>query len=555
MRKSISSKRVRGGAVPTRRAMSLRSSGRRSMGHRSSSRRSASASMSKKMLIVSKYMTLLNKLAETKAIKKNDAVAGYILVPFVDSYSDTIKYSRTVSQYQSRRRTGGAGPARAASIADEPEAYTPSEQDLIDLLTRHGRAVLGVHGPCWWHRINHYERLQFMRRCNPEIAAQLRRNTVVDFLCSLPEARGSRTHVEACMQAANDNQNLAFRYLEHGIPARAAAASVSRPPPVALSLPPECVGQVYVSRRARFEYANPGELDRAMDYFAGQYQSYCQLVHKTVPGGLTGAQLTGIVREALGNASALDPTTEQFRIPARFESPDTRLTFCEYAAILFFTRDHSRKPFSSYLMMNSTMNYLAVKDLSAVEYVQRIRHPFVMLFYFALYKCPRIRDIKRTGLIPVGMRYLHRFMTIDAGFFQNYRSLPVANLVTFYCFQSFSFTLSYNNVDSFTTYSQNRDHLVLLRIEINDATSARLMAHFSDLIYENEAVVTPCVPYTVVGVQEFPTSAGFQQEITAGSGYTHLHEFSNRFRGFLVVTIREEKYRESMSGRADVLRG
>ena len=133
MRKKISSsstrrKRVRGGAVMMRRSSSPRSSSRRSMG-----RRSASASMSKKMLSVSKYVTILNKLVKSKAIKKDDLVAGYLLVPFVNSYSDTTKYSRS-SQSGQRIVTvrGGAGPARAASIADEPESQRLQEQDLID---------------------------------------------------------------------------------------------------------------------------------------------------------------------------------------------------------------------------------------------------------------------------------------------------------------------------------------------------------------------------------------------------------------------------------------
>jgi hypothetical protein len=518
--------------------------------------------MSKKMLSVSKYVTILNKLVESNAIKKNDPLVGYLLVPFVDSYSDTTKYSRSS---QSGRRIvtvrGGAGPARAASIADEPESQTLQERDLVDLLTRHGRAVLGVHGPCWWHRINHYERLQFMRRCNPERGAQLRRNAVIDFLCSLQsKGPGSRPHAEACMQAADDNQDLALRYLEHGIPARAAAASASRPPRVALTLPPECVGQVYVGRGASFEYTNPpGELERAMDYFAAQYQSYCQLADNAVPGGLTGTQLTRIIRDAFDRASDLDTATEQFRVPAHFDSPDTRLTFCEYAAIFFFTRV-SGSQFSSYLLLNSTMNHSTVKDLAAAEYVQRIRHPFVMLFYFALYKCPRIRDIRqRAGLLPAGMRHLHRFMPVTAEFFQTYRALPVQSLVTFYCFQSFSFTLAYQNIQPFTEPDprQNKFHVVLLRIEINDATSARLMSHFSELIAENEAVVTPCVPYTVVDVQEFQGTdqAGFKREIRNGSGYDYQFPFDDQVRGFLVVTIREEKYRESMSGRAEVLRG
>jgi len=548
--------------------MTRRSSGRRSMGHLSSNRsssrlstgrRSASASMSKKIVSVSKYVTILNKLVKSKAIKKDDPLAGYILVPFVDSYGDTTKYSRAVSQSQSRRRTGGAGPARAASITDEPESQTPQERDLVDLLTRHGRAVLGLHGPCWWHRINHYERLLSMRRCNPERGAQLRRNAVIDFLCSLPESHGSRPHAEACMQAADDNQDLALRYLEHGIPARAAAASASRPPRVALTLtlPPECVGQVYVSRGASFEYTNPPvELERAMNYFAAQYQSYCQLVNKTVPGGLTGAALTKFVSDALGIASGLNPA-EQFRIPAHFDSPDTRLTFCEYAAIFFFTRD-SESAFSSYLLLNTTMNHASVKDLAAAEYVQRIRHPFVMLFYLALYKCPRIRDIRRANLTPPGMIHLHRFMVVDAEFFQSYRGLPLQSLVTFYCFQSFSFALG-PNIGPFTNPvpQYNKFYVVLLRIEINDATSARMMSHFSEIMHENEAIVTPCVPYTVVSVQEFQGTdqPGFKQEILAGSGFDYQRPFDDRIRGFLVVTIREEKYRVSMRGQIDALRG
>lgn len=526
-------KRARGGAVMTRRSSgrqsmghlssSRRSSSRRSMGHLSSSRRSASASMSKKMLSVSKYVTILNKLVQSKAIKKDDPLAGYILVPFVDSYGDRTKYSRASQSGRHVTVVGGAGagPARAASIADEPEHERMLEEDIAELLRRHGRSLLGVHGPCWWHRINHYERLCFVRKCR------------------------------------------AYRFPRTSIPGSspaAASASASRPPVAALTFPPECVGQVYISPGARFEYTNPpGELARAMGYFAAQYQSYCPLVHKTVPGGLTGVALTRIVSDALGNASRRlpPPTTEQFRVPAHFDSPDTRLTFCEYAAIFFFTRDRN-SAFSSYLLLNNTMNYASVKDLAAFEYVQRIRHPFIMLFYFALYKCPRIRDIRRANLTPPGMRHLHRFMVVDADFFQKYRGLPLQSLVTFYCFQSFSFILGLN-IGPFTNPVPEDDkfHVILLRIEINDATSARLMSHFSDLIDENEAIVTPCVPYTVVSVQDFQGTDqdGFKHEILAGSGFDYQHPFDARIRGFLVVTIREEKYRESMTGRSQVLRG
>jgi hypothetical protein len=296
-----------------------------------------------------------------------------------------------------------------------------------------------------------------------------------------------------------------------------------------------------------------------MDYFAAQYQSYCQLVHRDVPDRLT-VDLEGIVSDALGNASRLHPapTTEQFRVPAHFDSPDTRLTFCEYAAIFFFTRI-SESQFSSYSLLNNTIDYRSVKDLSAAEYVQRIRHPFVMLFYFALYKCPRVRDIRRANLTPPGMRHLHRFMPVTAEFFQTYRDLPLQSLVTFYCFQSFSFTLAYQNIQPFTIPVPEEDkfHVVLLRIEINDATSARLMSHFSELIAENEAVVTPCVPYTVVDVQEFQGTdqAGFRREIRNGSGFDYQHPFNDQVRGFLVVTIREEKYRVSMRGQIDARRG
>ena len=173
MRKKKSStnsrrKRVRGGAgaVPTRRAASQSSKSRSTPKTKTKSKSrsmstSTSASMSKKMLSVSKYVTILNKLFQSKAIKKNDPLAGYILVPFVDSYSGVnTKDSSAASQSQSRRRSaltvrGGASLRAAASIADEPEAAIPSENNILDLLLRHGRSVLGLHGPCWWHRINH----------------------------------------------------------------------------------------------------------------------------------------------------------------------------------------------------------------------------------------------------------------------------------------------------------------------------------------------------------------------------------------------------------------
>ena len=182
-----------------------------------------------------------------------------------------------------------------------------------------------------------------------------------------------------------------------------------------------------------------------------------------------------------------------------------------------------------------------------------------MLFYFALYKCPRIRDIQQAGLLPVGMRHLHRFMVVQEDVFRVYQNQPLQNLVTFYCFQSFSFTLAYENIGPFTNPvpHENKYYIVLLRIEITNTTSARLMSHFSELIHENEAIATPCVPYRVVGVQEFQAADqnGFKQEIRAGSGFDYAHPFDPQIRGFLVVTIREERYGESMTGRARALRG
>jgi hypothetical protein len=529
---SSRSKRVRGGAVMTR----------RSSGRLSSGRRSASESMSKKMLSVSKYVTILNKLAESKAIKKNDPLAGYILVPFVDSYQSG---RRAVTI---RTIRGGAGPARAASIADEPESQTLQERDLVDLLTRHGQAVLGFHGPCWWHRVSDYERLQFTRRCSiwPGISAYASSGiltSAVRLILGIPATKASRGSNSKASKASE---------------VRPASASVV-PRPSRSSFPPECVGQVYITQGMRFEYSNiPVELARSMNYFTEQYRSYCPLVGEAVPARLSGAELTRIISTAFQAASTLPATTEQFRLPARLESPHTRLTFCEYAAIFFFTRD-SRFPFSTYILLNNSMNYFAVRNITAAEYVQRIRHPFVMLFYFALYKCPRILDIRQAGLLPVGMRHLHRFMVVQEDVFRVYQSQPLQNLVTFYCFQSFSFTLAYQNIGPFTNPlpHENKYYIVLLRIEITNSTSARLMSHFSELIHENEAIATPCVPYRVVGVQEFQAADqnGFKQEIRAGSGFDYAHPFDPQIRGFLVVTIREETYRESMTGRARALRG
>lgn len=554
MRKKISSirrKRVRGG-VPTRRAISLRAMRLRSSSRRrrSTGRQSASASMSKKMLSVSKYVTILNKLAHSKALKKNDPIAGYILVPFVESYSDTD--TAKDSRAQSRRRKGGAGPARAASIADEPEAQTLQERDLFDLLTQHGQAVLGFHGPCWWHRISVYERILFLRKCNPfrGLSAYMRDKTFASRhlrlgIPAIKASRGSNSETSEAREASEASE--------------ARDASVVVPRQTRSSFPPECVGQVYISQGMRFEYSNvPVELAQSMNYFTAQYRSYCPLVGEAVPARLSGAELTRIMSTAFQTASTLPATTEQFRVPANFDSPHTRLSFCEYAAIFFFTRD-SGFPFSTYILLNNSMNYFAVRNITAAEYVQRIRHPFVMLFYFALYKCPRIRDIQQAGLLPVGMRHLHRFMVVQEDVFRVYQSQPLQNLVTFYCFQSFSFTLAYGNIGPFTNPvpHENKYYIVLLRIEITNSTSARLMSHFSELIHENEAIATPCLPYRVVGVQEFQAADqnGFKQEIRAGSGFDYAPPFDPQIRGFLVVTIREERYGESMTGRAQALRG
>jgi len=421
------------------------------------------------------------------------------------------------------------------------------------MLARYGGDQLTVHAPCWWHRINHLERMLSQERCRNEFPDA----RVQQAIAIMGDKGYERVQIERFLRAANGNIPLAFRYLRKtGIP----RGVVVPPDPV---LPPDCVGEVFIRRPNRgnppqfmFSSNHATELVRTMTYFAQQYVEYQGLTGHALREVPDGVILSQIISQSLQRKSAL--RIDQFRIPSLFDTleyPHTRLTFCEYAAILFFSRDEMQPgAYSTYTMLNSTMNFIVTGRLTSADYVRRIRHPFIMLFYSALYKCPRVRDILRIGEISPGMRYLHRFMVVNQRTYDLYKDQPLG-LISFYCFQSFSFRLARDNIFPFTNPTGDKDCIILLRVEINANTSARLMSHYSDLETENEAIALPCVPYQILEKQEFNDQQQFKTEIFNGSGFNYTDNFHPGIREYLIVTVSEQRYGVAMQGRSNPLFG
>jgi len=380
------------------------------------------------------------------------------------------------------------------------------------MLARYGGDQLTVHAPCWWHRINHLERMLSQERCRNEFPDA----RVQQAIAIMGDKGYERDQIERFLRAANGNIPLAFRYLRKtGIP----RGVVVPPDPV---LPPDCVGEVFIRRPNRgnppqfmFSSNHATELVRTMTYFAQQYVEY---------QGLTGHALR--------------------------EVPDGVIL-----SQIIFSRDEMQPgAYSTYTMLNSTMNFIVTGRLTSADYVRRIRHPFIMLFYSALYKCPRVRDILRIGEISPGMRYLHRFMVVNQRTYDLYKDQPLG-LISFYCFQSFSFRLARDNIFPFTNPTGDKDCIILLRVEINANTSARLMSHYSDLETENEAIALPCVPYQILEKQEFNDQQQFKTEIFNGSGFNYTDNFHPGIREYLIVTVSEQRYGVAMQGRSNPLFG
>ena len=187
--------------------------------------------------------------------------------------------------------------------------------------------------------------------------------------------------------------------------------------------------------------------------------------------------------------------------------------------------------------------------MTGQEYVGRISHGIVTVFFSALYKCPRVYEIFQRGLVPDGSQYLHRFITVPQAVFNTYAENVVGSRMTFYCFQSFSLNLSSANIQQFLNIHDDKTHVILLRIVINDRTTARYMSHLSEIETENEVLALPCVPYSVLSVDRLGSSAEFANYIRRQSGFdcgSHGVRIPPA-GGYLIVTLEENNFMETMN--------
>ena len=380
------------------------------------------------------------------------------------------------------------------TIVDVPDVdnvnLIQTQSDLDRALRAFGHQQVGDHAPCWWHNVDVFNRDVLIRYCQDPKNQQR------------PECRGRiRADVNGISLTASGSQ---------------------------------------------------GYLKESMDAFAYEVRQYCDEYRKTNPAfGLmlpTGYELTSIINNALAQKTR---ACSRALIPshAEFVTADRRLTYCEFATIYFFTRVEGPGSFSLYTLLRSSMNFLTVRTMTGQEYVGRISHGLVTVFFSALYKCPRVHEIHRLGLVPDGSQYLHRFITVPPAMFNTYAENVVGSRMTFYCFQSFSLNLSSANIQQFLNIHDDKTHVILLRIVINNRTTARYMSHLSEIETENEVLALPCVPYSVLRVDQCATSAEFADYINRQSGFDCRHHDVRipHATGYLIVTLEEQHFMETMS--------
>ncbi len=201
------------------------------------------------------------------------------------------------------------------------------------------------------------------------------------------------------------------------------------------------------------------------------------------------------------------------------------------------------------------MHYPAVKDKTGQQYVDIISEMLVTLFFSALYKCPRVREIHEAGLVPAGSRYLHRFLPVPKNIYDAYTQNTIGSNVAFYCFQSFSLKLS-ESIGPFIQPSDVNTHLILLRIVIDNVTSARYISHCSAIEPEDEVLALPCIPYSIIGKTMFNDSDHMLDFIRDQSHYDYRRVGGTfRFRGYLIITLAEQPYELSMSSDTKIPNG
>jgi hypothetical protein len=263
----------------------------------------------------------------------------------------------------------------------------------------------------------------------------------------------------------------------------------------------------------------------------------------------TPARLTELMTVAFATKRA---RCEHTGIPSQFVTDERKLTLCEFAAVYFFTTAEAPGMFSMYTMFRSTLEYKTVHEMKGNVYVRRIAIILLQWFNVALHKCPPVNEIYRLRLVPGGSQFLHRFITVPQAMFNTYAENAVGARVTFYCFQSFSLNLS----DASFYFAQpngDRTYLILLRIVINEQTTARFMSHLSAVETENEVLALPCLPYTIVRRDEIQDPMQFADFIFHETGFDARYIMATRTpcTRYLIITLVEHPLEEILNRDRD----
>ena len=314
-------------------------------------------------------------------------------------------------------------------------------------------------------------------------------------------------------------------------------------------------GRIFAERHA-INVSDLPNLRPAMELFCTVVNSYSDAVHIPMQPPMEKndriiQELTEIVTRELNKKIV---GCNYSSIPSMFASQDTQLTFCEFAAILFFTQPdtaYGGRSFSTYSMLRSSMCYNTAKDLTGQMYCTNILSQiFMVIFYSALKKCPPIGQIFGRNLLPpppLGLpmgppplKYLHRFLPVPQAVYEHYAQYDINSIVTFYCFQSFSLNLNPNNVGPFTQPTPDKTHLILLRILINEETSARYISHYSALEHEEEILSLPCTPYRVSEKHTLVNAGSVRNSIQRDTGFYNPVITFDGFQRYLIMTLIEE---------------
>ena len=380
-----------------------------------------------------------------------------------------------------------------------------AQREYEELISSYGGRRVSNRAPCWWHRINDYER-QRIRRLkrsepnHPRLVGLFYTQTQGQHSYMTTDGDERGDVVTVAMRAFASYYNGFYRLINGSLP------------------PPEIA--------ARQELMTP-LLINAMRQRAAR-------------GALAGVNM---------------------RIPSAFMEDWRGLTYVEFASIFFYTSIEQPGNFSTYTMLRSSMQYSSVKDKTGVEYVEIIKHPIVSSLFIAMTKCPKAGRILDRGLLPTHPppppdkdRFLHRFIRVTEDAFNLYGSARPHSIVTFNCYQSFSLCLSENSITPFTSAPDPPrepppTHLVLIRIVIKPNTSARYISHLSAVPSENEVLALPCIPYKITGNEVFwgerdepaAAAAKFKEFIRSETGFAYGPEF-HPWRSFMVITLEEQEY-------------